>query len=67
MLGIALSIPASLAVSRLMTSLLFEVGPADASVLAFVAIFLLVVTTLASWLPARRAARIQPSIALAQD
>ncbi|MDQ6893643.1 MAG: ABC transporter permease [Acidobacteriota bacterium] len=66
-LGIALSIPATLAVSHLMASLLFEVGPADPSVLAFVAVFLLAVAALASWLPARRAAGIEPSIALRQD
>jgi putative ABC transport system permease protein len=67
LLGVALSIPAALAVSRLMASLLFEVTPADPSVLAFVAVFLLSVAALAAWLPARRAARIEPSTALRQD
>ena len=66
-LGVALAIPAALAVSRFMAALLFDVRPADPAVLGFVAVFLLAVAALASWLPARRAARIEPSIALRQD
>jgi putative ABC transport system permease protein len=44
--------------------MLFEVGPADPAVLAAVATMLLAVTLAASWLPARRAAKIDPMAAL---
>jgi putative ABC transport system permease protein len=66
-LGIALSVPAALMLSRLMVGLLFDVRPADPSVLAFVVGFLLAVAILASWVPARRAASIEPSVALRQE
>jgi putative ABC transport system permease protein len=67
LLGVALAVPAALALSRLMAGLLFEVRPADLSVLALVALFLLAVAAAASWFPARRAARTDPSTALRQD
>jgi putative ABC transport system permease protein len=47
-----------------MQSLLFEVGAADPRVLAAVAALLLSVALLASWLPARRASRVDPLTAL---
>jgi ABC-type lipoprotein release transport system permease subunit len=50
-----------------MVGLLFDVRPADPSVLAFVVAFLLVIAVFASWIPARRAASIEPSVALQQD
>ena len=67
LLGVALSVPVALGVSRILARLLFEVRPDDPAVLGFVSAFLLAVAALASWLPARRATRIEPSIALRQD
>jgi putative ABC transport system permease protein len=66
-LGITLSIPAALVLSRLLEGLLFDVRPADPIVLALVALFLMSVAILASWLPALSAARIEPSVALRRD
>jgi len=66
-IGVALAVPAALAVSRLLGGLLYEVRPYDPSVLTGVVIFLLAVTLAASWLPARSAARVDPAIALRQE
>jgi putative ABC transport system permease protein len=47
-----------------MSALLFEVSPADATAFAAAAVALLLVSVLASVLPARRAARVDPLAAL---
>ena len=50
-----------------MSSLLFRVGSLDLLTYTSVSVALVVVATLASWLPARRAAGVDPSIALRED
>jgi ABC-type lipoprotein release transport system permease subunit len=50
-----------------MQSMLFEVSPFDLSVLTLAAVFLLVLALVASLLPARRAASIDPMKALRTD
>jgi predicted permease len=64
LLGIALGIAGAFFVSRLMRQALFEVDPADPLIYLAVAATLLGVAEFASWLPARRATRIDPVIAL---
>jgi predicted permease len=64
LIGIAIGIAGALAVSRLMQQTLFEVDPAEPFVYAALSVTLLVVAEFASWLPARRATRIDPVIAL---
>ena len=64
LLGIALGIAGAFFVSRLMQQALFEVNPADPLIYVVVAATLLGVAEFASWLPARRATRIDPVIAL---
>ena len=64
LLGIALGIAGAFFVSRLMQQALFEVNPADPLIYLTVAAVLLAVSEFASWLPARRATRIDPVIAL---
>lgn len=64
LLGTALGLAGAAAGGRLVSGMLFQVGPADPAVLAAVAAMLLAVTLIASWLPARRAARIDPMAAL---
>jgi len=49
---------------RVLRGLLFQVSPTDPVTLAAAALFLLAVTALATWLPARRATRIDPMEAL---
>jgi len=48
----------------LMSSLLYEVSPLDPITFAVVVALLLAVALLASWVPARRAARVEPMEAL---
>jgi putative ABC transport system permease protein len=64
LLGIGLGIVGAFFVSRLMQQALFEVNPADPFIYGAVAAMLLLVAEFASWLPARRATRIDPVIAL---
>ncbi|MBI4622406.1 MAG: ABC transporter permease [Verrucomicrobia bacterium] len=63
-LGLAAGLAGAAWLSRYMTTLLFEVKPTDPAAYAVVSILLLAVAALASYLPARRAARIDPLVAL---
>lgn len=57
----------SIAVGRLMASLLFQVSPMDVSIFAGVVFLLFAVVLLASYIPARRAASIEPMQALRSE
>ncbi|MGA3024985.1 MAG: ABC transporter permease [Bryobacteraceae bacterium] len=58
--GVAFGICGSLMLSRLLASLLYGVNATNPLMLAAVSVIMLVVAVLASWLPARRATRIDP-------
>jgi putative ABC transport system permease protein len=62
--GMVIGIVAALALTRVIRSLLYGVTPTDPATLAVVSLLLLAVTLLACWLPARRAARVDPMEAL---
>ncbi len=62
--GIALGVAGALALTRLMQGLLFEVSPQDPATFVAAAACLLLVGLLASYLPARRAAMVDPAVAL---
>jgi len=62
--GIASGIAGALALTRLMASLLFEVKPTDPATFASVAMLLAFVALAACYIPARRAMRVDPMVAL---
>ena len=63
-LGVGVGLLASLALTRLMASLLYGVSPVDPLTLGAVAATLGGVAVLASWIPAWRASRVDPVVAL---
>jgi ABC-type antimicrobial peptide transport system permease subunit len=63
-LGLAIGIPAALVASRLLRSMLFGLSPADPGSLLLVCLVLCAVASLAGFIPARRAASVDPLIAL---
>jgi predicted permease len=62
--GLAVGIPAALLATRLLRSLLYEVSASDPATFAGVAGLLAAVALVASWLPSRRAARVDPTVTL---
>ena len=62
--GTAIGLVASIGLTRLMRSLLFEVTPTDWLTFVIVSMILLVVALLACYIPARRATKVDPLIAL---
>ena len=65
--GVVIGLTGAFLLSRYMTTLLFGVEPTDPVVYAAVAVVLLVVALFASYLPARRAAAIDPLVALRDE
>jgi predicted permease len=63
-LGAALGVLAALAITREMSSLLFGVGASDPLTLAIVLLVVTAVAALAAYIPARRAMRVDPMVAL---
>jgi ABC-type antimicrobial peptide transport system permease subunit len=63
-IGVAFGLAAAIALTRLMSSLLFEVSPLDPITYAAVPVVLIAAALLASYLPARRATAIDPVDAL---
>jgi putative ABC transport system permease protein len=64
MIGLALGLVIALAVSRLLTGLLFDIKATDPLTFLGVAILLTLVSFAASYIPARRATRVDPIVAL---
>ena len=58
--GVAIGLAASFAVVRLLADLLFGVSPNDPAILAGATLLLFALAVAANWLPARRAARVDP-------
>jgi ABC-type antimicrobial peptide transport system permease subunit len=65
--GVALGVLASLLAGRFLSHLLYGVRATDPQSFVAVALLLILVSLLAGYLPARRATRIDPIVALHQD
>ncbi|MBS1791424.1 MAG: ABC transporter permease [Acidobacteria bacterium] len=64
LIGVAIGLAASLAVTRLMKTLLFGVNATDPLTFGAIPMLLLAVVLLACWIPARRATKVDPMVAL---
>ena len=67
LVGIAVGVVAALALTRLMSSLLFGMKPTDALTFMVVIALLLLVAVVASYIPARRATNVDPLVALRHE
>ena len=65
--GIGIGLAGALASSTLLRTMLFEVEPSDPVVLLVISTLPLVAALTASWMPARRAARVDPLVVLRQE
>jgi putative ABC transport system permease protein len=65
--GLALGLPLAMASSRLLEGMLFAVGPADPATLAVVSAAVFAAAALACHVPARRATRVDPTVALRHE
>jgi putative ABC transport system permease protein len=66
-IGVASGIAASLAVTQMMKSLLFEVSPTDTTTFAAITLLLTAVALAACYLPARKATKVDPTVALRHE
>jgi putative ABC transport system permease protein len=67
LLGILIGVGAALFAGRWVAPLLFEVSPRDPVIFVAIAAALFAIALVASWLPARRASRVDPNVALRAD
>ena len=66
-IGLAIGLVAALALGRLLGTFLFEVRPGDPITLMAIAALVLLAVLAAAWLPARRASKIDPVLALVRQ
>jgi putative ABC transport system permease protein len=65
--GVLIGMLGAVAVTRVLAKFLFEVTPTDPSTFLAVTAILLIVALLSAWIPAQRAARVYPLVALRHE
>jgi predicted permease len=66
-IGVVLGLGAALALTRVLRTMLFNVSTTDPLTFGLIALLLVGVTLIATWLPARRATRVDPVVVLRED
>jgi ABC-type antimicrobial peptide transport system permease subunit len=64
LIGMTIGLASAIAVTRLMRNLLFGVSPTDPLTFVIISLLLIFVSLIACWIPARRATKLDPMIAL---
>ena len=67
LIGIGLGLASAFALVRILSTLLFEFQPSDPLTFAVMALLFFVIAAVSSWLPARRAALLDPTKALREE
>ena len=65
--GVAIGLLCALVITPLMTSMLVGVKPEDPATFVAIALVFSIIVAAASWLPAHRAARLDPTVALRDE
>jgi len=67
LLGVGIGLVAALVFGRVMRTMLFNISTLDPMTYLVIPLLLLLVTLLATWLPARRATRVDPAVVLREE
>jgi ABC-type antimicrobial peptide transport system permease subunit len=65
--GVAIGVAAAFGTGRFLSTILFGLAPSDAVTIAVATLLMVAVSALAGFLPARRASRVDPMVALRYD
>jgi putative ABC transport system permease protein len=67
LIGVAIGVAAALGLTRVIESLLFNVSATDPATFVSITLLLVIVALIASYIPARRATKVDPLIALRSE